>query len=471
VQLLRRKLKRIGLVIIAGAALVGCQVEIVGHSPDMSQLMVAKGSIDPLTVIANYHLRLPGQDITCSGEAHRTFKASGFGGVGDRFNGTLRCNDGRKGEMELVVEGTLAGSGQGKDECGNVFRFVFDADEETISEKREEFETKIKASGRTWVDKCKIKKKAPPPAIAAKPAPSGKLEQQLALLKRLKDRGLINDTEYEAKKQVVLNRHLGIERAAIPSTPMAMAVPTKTAKMVSLGEIDFGTYHALVIGSNDYRYLPKLKTAAGDAKAVAALLTSAYGYKVTMLENATRSEILDALDTYREQLTEKDNLLIYYAGHGWLDEAGEEGYWLPVNARANRRTNWISNARITSTLRALNARHVLVVADSCYSGTLVRGIKVSQPTPDYIRRMAEKRARLVITSGGLEPVADSAGGGHSPFATAFLESLRNNDSILDGTQLFNQLRRPVMLKADQTPEYADVRKAGHEGGDFLFVRR
>jgi hypothetical protein len=85
--------------------------------------------------------------------------------------------------------------------------------------------------------------------------------------------------------------------------------------------------------------------------------------------------------------------------------------------------------------------------------------------------MAEKRARLVITSGGLEPVADSTGGGHSPFATAFLESLKNNDSILDGTQLFNQLRRPVMLKADQTPEYADVRKAGHEGGDFLFVRR
>jgi len=29
----------------------------------------------------------------------------------------------------------------------------------------------------------------------------------------------------------------------------------------------------------------------------------------------------------------------------------------------------------------------------------------------------------------------------------------------------------VMLKADQTPAYADVRKAGHEGGDFLFVRR
>jgi hypothetical protein len=27
-----------------------------------------------------------------------------------------------------------------------------------------------------------------------------------------------------------------------------------------------------------------------------------------------------------------------------------------------------------------------------------------------------------------------------------------------------------MLNSDQTPEYSDIRKAGHDGGDFLFVR-
>ena len=37
--------------------------------------------------------------------------------------------------------------------------------------------------------------------------------------------------------------------------------------------------------------------------------------------------------------------------------------------------------------------------------------------------------------------------------------------------MFSQMRRPVILNADQTPQYSDVRKAGHEGGDFLFVRR
>ena len=113
----------------------------------------------------------------------------------------------------------------------------------------------------------------------------------------------------------------------------------------------------------------------------------------------------------------------------------------------------------------------MVVADSCYSGTLVRGIKIAGKTSDYIQRMAEKRARVVLTSGGLEPVADLGGSGHSPFAKAFVDVLSANTSVMDGTSMFSELRRSVILSADQTPEYSDARKAGHDGGDFLFVRK
>ena len=90
---------------------------------------------------------------------------------------------------------------------------------------------------------------------------------------------------------------------------------------------------------------------------------------------------------------------------------------------------------------------------------------------DYGQRMARKRTRVALTSGGLEPVADAGSGSHSPFATAFIDVLKANTSVMDGTGLFSQIRRPVMLGANQTPQYADVRNAGHEGGDFLFVRR
>ncbi len=90
---------------------------------------------------------------------------------------------------------------------------------------------------------------------------------------------------------------------------------------------------------------------------------------------------------------------------------------------------------------------------------------------DYWKRMASKWARVAITSGGLEPVADKGGGKNSPFAKAFIDALKGNQAIMDGTELFQSLRRPVMVAARQTPEYSDVRDAGHDGGDFLFVRK
>ncbi|MCL4699510.1 MAG: caspase family protein, partial [Burkholderiaceae bacterium] len=174
----------------------------------------------------------------------------------------------------------------------------------------------------------------------------------------------------------------------------------------------------------------------------------------------------------RSRLEPADNLLIYYAGHGWLDPEADKGFWLPVDAHQDKRTQWVSNDTVRDALRALKAKHVLVVADSCFSGALTRGAAPRAGRgSDYLLRMSRLKARQVLSSGGLEPVADSAGGGHSPFAAALLETLKKNEGVLDATSLFAELRRPVALRSDQVPQFADIRMAGHEGGDFLFVRR
>jgi hypothetical protein len=303
---------------------------------------------------------------------------------------------------------------------------------------------------------------------------SGKLQQQLSVLKQLRANGLINENEFASQKKALLVRFLGLKQG--PPVPSATAnlAPKETTIEINLAkyrDVKFGKYYALVIGSNEYKYLPKLGTAKTDAKDIAEALRSSYGFDVKLLTDATRDDILDAFDEYRKKLTDADNLLIYYAGHGWLDKEADRGYWLPVDAKSDQRRKWLSTADITDALKAMNAKHVMVMADSCYSGTLVRGIKVQENTHDYVRKMVKKRARLVITSGGLEPVADSAGGKNSPFASVFLDLLKSNKGVMDGTNMFSKMRRPVMLKADQTPEYSDVRKAGHDGGDFLFVRR
>ena len=87
-----------------------------------------------------------------------------------------------------------------------------------------------------------------------------------------------------------------------------------------------------------------------------------------------------------------------------------------------------------------------------------------------MKEIVKKKARTVLTSGGLEPVSDVGGGNNSVFAESFLKILKGNQGVMNGNELFIEVRKQVMQNTkDQTPEYADIRKAGHDGGDFLFV--
>jgi predicted nucleic acid-binding Zn-ribbon protein len=247
--------------------------------------------------------------------------------------------------------------------------------------------------------------------------------------------------------------------------------------------VSFGKYHALVIGNNDYRMLRPLKTAVADAREVARVLEQDYGFQVRLLVNATRYDMLAALNDLREKLTDKDNLLIYYAGHGELDDRNQRGHWLPIDAEPNSTANWISNVAITDVLNSMTVQQLLVVADSCYAGTMTRsslgrlegGLSESERVR-MLSVMARQRSRMVLTSGGVEPVLDSAGGGHSAFAQAFLGVLQSNVGVLPGLEMFSHLRLRVAAVADrvdmrQVPEYAPIKFAGHESGDFVFVRK
>ena len=181
-----------------------------------------------------------------------------------------------------------------------------------------------------------------------------------------------------------------------------------------------------MIGNNDYEHWTPLTTAVGDAEEVAEILESKYGFRVERLENATRSQIVRALNQLRSELTEGDSLLIYYAGHGQID--GEDGFWIGVDGERNFEDSWVPVSTITRNLKHMSARHVLVVADSCYSGTLTRGdddagLRTGRERSAWLMRMTSKRARLALTSGGLEPVSDIGGGEHSVFANEFLDAL------------------------------------------------
>jgi len=285
---------------------------------------------------------------------------------------------------------------------------------------------------------------------------------------------LANDGSFSAETSVAVGKS-EFELVALDEWGNRSSRKIVVQRASIFANVNFGRYHALVIGNNDYKNLTGLKTAINDARSVAAMLKDDYGFETQILTNASRSSVIKALSGYRAKLKADDNLLVYYAGHGILDEYAEEGYWLPVDAEKDNPANWISNGDITNMVRALRAKHVMVIADSCYSGTLVRAaeakVKTANERETWIKRMIGKRSRTALVSGGLEPVLDGGGGDNSVFAKSFLDVLENNTDVLEAQALFAAVKRPVALESDQTPQYSDIRRAGHAGGDFLFVRR
>lgn len=247
--------------------------------------------------------------------------------------------------------------------------------------------------------------------------------------------------------------------------------------------VNLGRFHALVIGNDDYQSFPRLKSARNDARAIADLLRKRYGYEVRLLLDADRFSMLAAMNEFREKLGKDDNLLIYFAGHGELDALGRQGYWLPVDARPELPLTWISNSAVSDILNAMNARHVLVVADSCYSGAMTRsavpnfaGRSRGSAWADWVRAMSIGRSRLALTSGGLQPVPDTGRGEHSYFARAFLAALEDNNGLLDAQTLFRQISVSLGLVLEETPlvqvpEFAPIQFAGHESGMFFFLPR
>jgi ankyrin repeat protein len=133
-----------------------------------------------------------------------------------------------------------------------------------------------------------------------------------------------------------------LEDNAISERKSVIADEQKIIKSI-MAKLDFGRYTALIIGNNNYEHLPPLKTAQNDAKEVAKILKEKYGFKIKMLLDAKRSDILIELNNLRRDLTNQDNLLIYYAGHGWLDKEADEGYWLPVDAKTRLGLQFLYN--------------------------------------------------------------------------------------------------------------------------------
>lgn len=233
-----------------------------------------------------------------------------------------------------------------------------------------------------------------------------------------------------------------------------------------------GEYYALLIACNDYsdKKLGKLDNPIKDAKAFKEVLQNYYDFhekNIVTLNNATYEQIIKELDNFAKKLKENDNLLIFYAGHGYWDGKMQQGYWLPVNVNLNNKSLWISNSIIKDYLKGFNARSVLVVSDACFSGGLFK-IRGTETSNKYIEELSKYKARKALTSGVLTTVPDK-----SVFIEYLLRELKNNNKkYLPAEELYFKIKENVVKNSptNQIPQYGEVFQTGDEGGDFIFKK-
>lgn len=247
-----------------------------------------------------------------------------------------------------------------------------------------------------------------------------------------------------------------------------------------------GRYFALIIGINDYQDpgLNPLKTAVNDARGIGQVLKQKYGFQTTLITDnqATKDGIYEALVKINEMMNEDDNFLIYYAGHGSKEK--NSFHWIPSDAKQSNEWSMISTDDITRQIdpKSMKAKHVLIIADSCFAGllavetrssiidTLALGDKLG-----WINKKYGLVSRNLLASGGDEPVLDAESqNGQSIFANALVELLAEHDGIISANDIYQSIGSKVESFArsralSQAPVYRPL--SGDKFGEFFFIPR
>ncbi len=231
-------------------------------------------------------------------------------------------------------------------------------------------------------------------------------------------------------------------------------------------------YHALIIGISEYLDpdISDLDFPIRDADSLYAVLVSDYTFReedMTYLKNPSRAEIFIAMDELGRRVTGNDNLLIFYAGHGYWDEKTGIGSWLPRDATRSNTANWFRNSALRDYIGSIPSKHTLLIADACFSGSIFKTRAGFRQEDSGIQKLRELPSRKAMTSGALNEVPD-----RSVFIKYLIRELKQNQAgFLPSETLFSNFKTAVLNNSPNVPQYGTIQNAGDEGGDFVFIRK
>jgi len=240
---------------------------------------------------------------------------------------------------------------------------------------------------------------------------------------------------------------------------------------------------ALLFAIDQYNEWKDLVNPINDAETIAKELEENYGFQVELIKNATQEEIWKKLREYNaKSYLEKDQLFIFFAGHGQFDEEFNEGFLVAKDSKVSDigKSSYISYNRLRPLIDQIPSNHIFLAMDACFGGTFdpvianagARGednnIYTEVNQLEYIKRKLRYKTRKFVTSGGKEYVPDGRPGMHSPFARKLIEAFRSeggSDGVLTINEIFGYVDK--LRPEPRAGEFG----SNAPGSEFVFVFR
>jgi hypothetical protein len=243
--------------------------------------------------------------------------------------------------------------------------------------------------------------------------------------------------------------------------------------------------YALIFATDDYAHWPHLTNPIPDGDALNQTLTSLYNFQVEEVRNPTNEQVLGKLTEYLHRTFQpQDQLMIFISGHGYFDNDLGQGFIVPSNAPLVQddpgHTRLLAHDTIMRYVNRIPSKHVVLIIDACFAGTLDRKIADSGlrgdtsmdiyahvSLPELIERKEPKRTRRWIASGGKDFVPDGRPGHHSPFIAALLVTL-NEAADRKGYATLNDIELGLNTVSPE-PRWGDIQDENDAGADFILL--
>lgn len=266
---------------------------------------------------------------------------------------------------------------------------------------------------------------------------------------------------------------LGLTWAAIFSSPApAQVVSAEKRDLRAVREMvsrfEGGRKWGVVIGVNEYLdpEIPKLSYCVADARLVARTLAEKCGYSLQDIllladdqEKAhlrpVRMNVLKQVPEWLKRAKKGDTVLVFFAGHGFLDSEGQS-YLAPQDCeRASLGLYALRTNELRNWLHQCAATQKILVLDCCHSGS-IRGGADSSPSSEELSEGFKKAEGLVVLASCKknERSADWKEKGHGLFTHFLVEGLKgeadfDHNGLIDNLELYRYVHEKVSMTAQR----------------------